>query len=226
MHRQKLMRKAPKIFRKARMCECNFLEMGNRKNCTYAQLFFPPTSNLYHSYFIAINQHRFNRMKIAKLFLHGVFDDDDFDESNYTARNDLYRLLPPTQLERSPRFRHIRRNNLWEEHVVMCRHTGEFTGKYHITEVTFNKLVDLRAPILYVQRPRGIMWVGSYGKHRDPSTPGRLTGAKLMRPAGTWVGMRNIVTHHLQHHTCTFLVRPPCAIFVHNNKEIEKQQIG
>jgi hypothetical protein len=44
-----------------------------------------------------------------------------FDESYYAAHNDLYRLLPPTHIERSPRFRHARRNILWEEHVVMCR---------------------------------------------------------------------------------------------------------
>jgi hypothetical protein len=81
-----------------------------------------------------------------KLFLPGVFDADDFDQSCYTARNDLYRLLPLTQIERGPRFRHARRNNLWEEHLVMCRHTGEFTRKYHMTEVTFNTLVDLLTP--------------------------------------------------------------------------------
>jgi hypothetical protein len=67
-----------------------------------------------------------------------------------------------------------------------------------MTEVTLNKLVDLVAPILYVQRELSIMWVG----------------------------VRNIVTHQLQHCTCTFLFRPPCEFFVQRNKEIQKQQIG
>jgi hypothetical protein len=107
---EKLMLKEAKFFRKARMCEefVSFLEMGNRKiaHIIYLKVTLCTTflSNFYHSSFIAINLHRFCRMKIWKIFLHDVFSDDDFDESYYTARNDLNRLLPPTKKKEVPGF--------------------------------------------------------------------------------------------------------------------------
>jgi hypothetical protein len=90
-------------------------------------------------------------MKTWKRFLQDILDDDDFCNEDYcAARNDLLLLLPPTQDDRSPRFRHQRHNNLWAEHVLMCRHTGEFTDQYHMTEPSFNKLVDFLSPHLHV----------------------------------------------------------------------------
>jgi hypothetical protein len=61
---------------------------------------------------------------------------------------------PQIKLERNHRFRHLRRNNLWEEHLVMSRHTGEFTATYHMTETSFNKLVDLLSPHLQVDEAK------------------------------------------------------------------------
>jgi hypothetical protein len=61
---------------------------------------------------------------------------------------------PQKKLERNHRFRHLRRNNLWEEYLVMSRHTGEFTATYHMTESSFNKLVDQLSPHLQVDEAK------------------------------------------------------------------------
>jgi hypothetical protein len=59
---------------------------------------------------------------------------------------------PQNKLERRHRFRHRRRHNLWEEHLVMSRHTGEFTATYHMTESS--NLVDQLSPHLQVDEAK------------------------------------------------------------------------
>jgi hypothetical protein len=115
-------------------------------------------------------------------------------------------LLPPPEDERIPRYRHERRNNLWEEHVVMCRYTGEFVAKHHMTESSFNKLVDLLTPQLHVDEvksrnctggiqpidPRiivatGLRWLGGE-HHKSLSDIFRISRASTWRVVGRFIG--------------------------------------
>jgi hypothetical protein len=76
---------------------------------------------------------------------------------------------PQKKLERRHRFRHRRRNNLWEEHLVMSRHTGEFTATYHMTESSFNKLVDQLSPHLQVDEAQEWKLYGRHPTNRQTS---------------------------------------------------------
>lgn len=52
--------------------------------------------------------------------------------------------------ERRIRYTDDRRNGIWQEHLAKCRHKGNFVRKYHMTEESFNRLVDDLGPYLCV----------------------------------------------------------------------------
>jgi hypothetical protein len=80
-------------------------------------------------------------------------DDLTVDDENYDV--DVTGLLvpfalPPTIQERKPKYSEHRRNGMWGELLVKCRHKGDFVSTFHMTESSFHKLVDLLAPHLHV----------------------------------------------------------------------------
>ena len=67
-------------------------------------------------------------------------DEDEEDDSYLIMLNILYLRLKD---KRSIKYKHNRIN--WNEHVEMLHHTGEleFQRRYHMTEESFNKLVEM-----------------------------------------------------------------------------------
>ena len=67
-------------------------------------------------------------------------DEDEEDDSYLVMLNVLYLRLKD---KRSIKYKHNRIN--WNEHVEMLHHTGEFEfqRRYHMTEESFNKLVEM-----------------------------------------------------------------------------------
>jgi hypothetical protein len=80
-----------------------------------------------------------------------VFSECDDDES-------LFGLIVPAvafcRPERRMRYTDERRNGIWEEHVLKCRHQGTFVAKYHMTEDSFNNLVHELSPYLWVNEAK------------------------------------------------------------------------
>jgi hypothetical protein len=79
---------------------------------------------------------------------HLTVDDENYDE-DVTGLLVPF-ALPPTIQERKPKYLEHRRNGMWEELLVKCRHKGDFVSTFHMTESSFHKLVDLLAPHLHV----------------------------------------------------------------------------
>jgi hypothetical protein len=79
---------------------------------------------------------------------HLTVDDENYDVD--TTGLLVPFALPPTIQERKPKYSEHRRNGIWEELLVKCRHKGDFVSTFHMTESSFHKLVDLLAPHLYV----------------------------------------------------------------------------
>jgi hypothetical protein len=52
--------------------------------------------------------------------------------------------------ERRIRYTDDRRHGMWQDHLAKCRHKGNFVRKYHMTEESFNRLVDDLGPYLCV----------------------------------------------------------------------------
>ena len=75
------------------------------------------------------------KARALKLYkLSKIIDDDDEDELHFA-------LLVSGQKQRRVKWKHQRID--WDIHLKMLRHTGGFQSRYHMTESTFNKLVDI-----------------------------------------------------------------------------------
>jgi hypothetical protein len=83
---------------------------------------------------------------LAKLHSYGLLDNstDDIAETHRKKKALLARRLLHRQV-RQPKYQEHRRNDIWMDHLEKARENkdGFFVERYHMTEESFDKLVDL-----------------------------------------------------------------------------------
>jgi len=74
----------------------------------------------------------------SKGVLHACLYGDILSDTSF---DDMTRIFEQNKSHRCIKFNHKQVD--WEEHLRMCRHTNGFYCRYHMREVSFDKLVDL-----------------------------------------------------------------------------------
>ena len=66
-----------------------------------------------------------------------------FSDSNYQKRKMMMYLVAQPFRNPIPKYREIRRNGAWDEHVTKCLYKkGEFQRRYHMSVAAFRTLVN------------------------------------------------------------------------------------
>ena len=99
------------------------------------------------------------------------------EESDAEALAELVRLTAilasNLHTQRRIKYRHDRIN--WVEHINMCRHTGGFESRYHMTEASFKKLLEILRPRITSNELQSFRSTAG----NDPITPEMTVGAGL-----------------------------------------------
>ena len=105
----------------------------------------------------------------SKGVLHACVYGNLFD----TSFDDMTRIFEQNKSQRKIKFNYKRVD--WEEHLRMCRHTNGFYCRYHMREVSFDKLVDLLREDITVDEIRS----RASTQGNDPIYPELITAAGL-----------------------------------------------
>ena len=152
------------------------------------------------------------KARALKLYkLSKIIDDDDEDELHFA-------LLVSGQKQRRVKWKHQRID--WDIHLKMLRHTGGFQSRYHMTESTFNKLVDILREALEKNERQSIRSTGG----NDPITSEmtvaaglRFLGGSLVKDIADLFGMSYSSVHRIVN---LFLL----AVNTHEHFKIEVTQ--
>ena len=100
-------------------------------------------------------------------FLHQTLQLDDDSETFVML------MMLTAKAERRVRWNHERIN--WKQHVEKLRHTNGFQKRYHMSERSFNQLVDILCPQVSLDELQSYQNTGG----NDPITPEMVVGAGL-----------------------------------------------
>ena len=82
-------------------------------------------------------------------------------------------MLTPAKAERRVRWNHERID--WKQHLGKLRHTNGFQKRYHMSERSFNQLVNIIQPQVSLDELQSYHNTGG----NDPITPEMVVGAGL-----------------------------------------------